>query len=214
MRNGFRIGFNWRAAALKPGPSNFQSVNTNRATVDDYLAAEQAEGKVAQSSLADIHCSPIGLIPKPHQPGKYRLIVNLSSPHGASVNDGIAKDLCSLEYATIDQAAAVAQSYRVGALMAKLDLRSAYRRIPVHPDDQELLGIEWQGTVFLDRALPFGLRSAPKIFNAVADALAWAMLQSGVNLTLHYLDDFFFCGEPNSNKCSHALGTALPLASS
>ena len=36
--------------------------------------------------------------------------------------------------------------------------------------------------------LPFGLRqSAPKIFNAVADALAWHLHQAGIR---HYLDDF------------------------
>ena len=36
----------------------------------------------------------IGLIPKPHQPGKFRLIVDLSAPVGSSVSDGIALDLC------------------------------------------------------------------------------------------------------------------------
>ena len=66
-------------------------------------------------------------------------------------------------------------SYRIrgrsGALLAKLDVQSAYRNVPVHPEDQPLLGMEWRGDVFVDAALPFGLRSAPKIFNAVADAL-------------------------------------------
>ena len=33
------------------------------------------------------------------------------------------------------------------------------------------LRMKWQGQVYVDAALPFGLRSAPKIFNALADAL-------------------------------------------
>ena len=33
--------------------------------------------------------SRFGVISKPHQPGKWRLITDLSSPKGASVNDGI-----------------------------------------------------------------------------------------------------------------------------
>ena len=48
--------------------------------------------------------------------------------------------------------------------------------MPVHPDDRRLLGVEWDG----DGALPFSLCSAPKVFTAVADALQWAMLRSGV----------------------------------
>ena len=42
--------------------------------------------------------SPIGLVPKDHQPGKFRLIIDLSSPMGASINDGINSDLTSLTY--------------------------------------------------------------------------------------------------------------------
>ena len=33
-----------------------------------------------------------------------------------------------------------------------------------------LLGMQWKGSVYMDKVLPFGLRSAPKIYNAIADA--------------------------------------------
>ena len=49
-----------------------------------------------------------------------------------------------------------------GSLLAKVDIESAYRLIPVH-------GMSWRGNLYADASLPFGLRSAPKIFNAVAD---------------------------------------------
>ena len=66
-----------------------------------------------------------------------------------------------------------------GTLMAKFDLESAYRVIPVHPDDQHLLGMMWQGQLYIDMTLPFGLRSAPKLFTAVADALEWVIRSKG-----------------------------------
>ena len=44
----------------------------------------------------------------------------------------------------------------------------------------------------MDRALPFGLRSAPKIFSAVADMVAWALHKAGIQHLTHYLDDFLF----------------------
>lgn len=56
--------------------------------------------------------------------------------------------------------------------MAKLDLKSAYRMVTIHPDDSPLLGITWKDTSYIDNALPFGLRSAPIIFSAVANGLA------------------------------------------
>ena len=37
----------------------------------------------------------------------------------------------------------------------------------------KFLGIQWQDKLHVDAALPFGLRSAPKIFTALADAVEW-----------------------------------------
>ena len=105
------------------------------------------------------------------------------------MNDGIDPQLCTLSYARLDDAVVRALALGRGALLAKLDIQNAYRIIPVHPDDR---GMRWQGSICLDAALPFGLRSAPKIFSAVADTLLWVMFNNGVTEAIHYLDDFFF----------------------
>lgn len=68
-----------------------------------------------------------------------------------------------------------------------------------------LLGIQVQDATFIDTALPFGLRSAPKIFSAFSDALAWVLHARGVAWQLHYLDDFLFMGPPGSASCARAL---------
>ena len=60
----------------------------------------------------------------------------------------------------------------------------------MHPEDQCLLGVHWEGVVYVDKVLPFGLRSAPLIFSAIADAAQWILHQSGVKSSLHYLDDY------------------------
>ena len=73
-----------------------------------------------------------------------------------------------------------------GALMAKFDMEAAYRMVPVHPEDRWLLGMLWKGKLFVDKTLPFGLRSAPKMYSAVADAMQWILTQEGV-ATIHYL---------------------------
>ena len=207
---GFRIGFD-RSRPLGRPPRNFQSVTRNPETVDRYIAGEVATGRLVVSTASWTRKNPIGIIPKPHQPGMFRLIVDLSSPQGCSVNDGICQSLCSLSYTSVDQAARLVAACGKGALMAKTDLRSAYRQVPVHADDQHLLGIEWGGQTYCDRALPFGLRSAPKVFTAVADGLAWALCCVGVVNCVHYLDDFLFWGPPATPVCAEALTVATDL---
>ena len=98
-----------------------------------------------------------------------------------------------------------------GSLLAKLEIKSAYRMVPVSPQDQHLLGLEWRGMVFCDQALPFGLRSVPIIFTAVADGLAWALHCNGLHSFMHYLDDFLFYVPPTSQICAGALEVAVPL---
>ena len=58
-----------------------------------------------------------------------------------------------------------------GTLLAKVDLKNAFRLCPVRPEDWHLLGIRWRGQYYVDKCLPFGLRSAPFLFNMVAEAL-------------------------------------------
>ena len=65
-----------------------------------------------------------------------------------------------------------------GAMLAKFDLEGTFRTVPVHPDDRWLLGMQWEGHVYIDKVLPFGLRFAPKLYNAVADALLWILERS------------------------------------
>ena len=91
------------------------------------------------------------------------------------MNDEIDPRLCSLKYVTVDQVAKKAMQLGVGSLIAKIDIKSAYRLIPVSPLDRRYIGMQWNGQVYVDGMLPFGLRSAPKIFNAVADALEWCI---------------------------------------
>ena len=62
--------------------------------------------------------------------------------------------------------------------------------------------MEWQGDVFIDKALPFGLRLAPLIFSALADCLQWIMEQRGADNVFHYLDDFLTAGKGQSSQCS------------
>ena len=162
-------------------------------------------GPFPRARVPTVHISRFGVIPKSHQQNKWRLIVDLSYPKGRSINDGIPKELCSMTYITIDDAITKILTLGSGTLLAKIDIKSAFRLMPVHPADRHLLAMEWKSGVFIDACLPFGLRSSPKLFNILADILAWILEQQGVSYLLHYLDDFLTIGRPLTSECLNNL---------
>ena len=210
IRQGFRVGFDYhRFDQLRPNRRNLGAAYDHPEVVSDYLEDERTHrrivGPLVPSPAIPVHTSSFGVIPKRHQANKWSLIVDLSSPKGGSVNDGVDRSLCSFDYIAVTDIADVVLGLGRGALLAKSDIRHAYRQVPVHPDDRLLLGMRWQGLVFCDAALPFGLRSAPIIFSAVADALEWVIKVRGASHVFHYMDDFVFVGPPNSPKCQQEL---------
>ena len=214
IQEGFRVGYNYERGSCTRAKSNMLSAAQNPEVVEQYLAKEVRLGRVVGPMRADalpgVQVSRFGVIPKSHQPGKWRLIVDLSHPRGASVNDGIEPELCTLRYTSVDAAVRKLVALGPGAEMAKFDVESAYRVVPVHPADRPLFGMMWKGELFVDSSLPFGLRSAPKIFTALADALQWILTEQGIE-GLHYLDDFLVVGRAGSHECGRSLHRALHL---
>ena len=106
LQNGFRVGFNPASVSLKSASQNMPSASLQPLVIDDYLYTELAKGRVAgpfsSPPLPHLHISRFGVIPKKHQPGKWRLILDLSSPGGHSVNDGIRKDPFTVQYMKVD----------------------------------------------------------------------------------------------------------------
>ena len=98
---GCKLGYNYQQSHLKAARRNLMGAITHPDVVDNYLQIEITAGRVvgpfSVKSLPEVHISRFGVIPKNHNPDKWRLIVDLSHPKGHSVNDGIPKDLCSRE---------------------------------------------------------------------------------------------------------------------
>ena len=67
----------------------------------------------------------------------FRMIVDLSAPRGFSVNDGIREEIC----ASVDQAVSLILRLGQGTMLVKLDMKEAYRIVPVHPHDQPIFNL-------------------------------------------------------------------------
>ena len=97
IKHGFRVGYD-RDHGLSSSAGNMASALAHPVVGSDYLEEEKLLNcmvVIPEPKLTAIQChiSPFGVIPKKSNPDKWRLIVDLSSPHNASVNDGINRDI-------------------------------------------------------------------------------------------------------------------------
>jgi len=181
---------------------NHSSAYTHMAVVSESIQSELTKGRIMELTLLPKHyyCSPIGLVPKKTdgiQTG-WRMIFDLSCPEFNSVNDGIPKEYGAIIYETLQDAMQLVAKAGVGAIMIKRDLKSAFRHIPLCIDQYWLFIFEWEDRFYVDMFLPFGLRTAPRIFNLFSEALHWIFeFIHGWSVT-HYLDDFFFVFPPGT----------------
>jgi len=67
-------------------------------------------------------------------------------------------------------------------------------------------------TFYVNTCLPFGLRSAPFLFNRLSDVIHWVLQHNyGVAHLLDYLNDFFTAGRANTDDCKNNLAAMLFL---
>ena len=107
--------------------------------------------------------------------------------------------LRSLKYLWFDQLPFSCWSSKIlgpGTLLFKLAINSAYCIVPVHQLDRHLQGVYWWDQVFVEQAIPFGLSSVPILFIAVAGTIGRTLMETGVTLQMHYLEDYCFFPPP------------------
>lgn len=201
LRHGARIGF--QGHRTPRFSKNLPTALAQPDIVTSNLAREISLGRIAgpfdSPPFPAFQVSPIGLVPKKNS-NKFRTIFHLSFPKTGitSINYSISQENFGLQYVTIDNAIEGIKRFGQGCFLAKTDIESAFRLIPVHPNDYELLGMHWKGKYYYDKVLPFGLRSAPYIFNQLSDAIEWILVNKCcISFVCHILDDFLII-EPSS----------------
>jgi hypothetical protein len=95
-----------------------------------------------------------------------------------------------------------------GGMLAKADIKSAFRLLKVAPSDFDQLGFRFEGKYYFDKCLPMGASISCSIFENFSTALHWfTELQCHNKNILHYLDDFLLGGPAESPLCQITLDT-------
>ena len=166
---------------------NYRSATIgNKTKVQNQIKKELSKGNYIPVSSPPQVVSSLGAIPKDN--GAIRLIHDLSRPFGG-VNAYVEDS--SVSYNTVDWATSIMQK---GCYLSKIDLQSAYRSIPISPNNYRYMGLSWlfdgetEKSFMFDAKLPFGSRKACQIFTSITNAIARMLKRKGVTV-VPYLDD-------------------------
>jgi hypothetical protein len=115
------------------------------------------------------------------------------------VNDGIFH--MPTEWQLIDDALQLIYDAGSGCHLVKMDVKSAYRQLPIHPDDWHLFGFVCEDLLFIDTYLPFGCRSSGCIWERYAQAAQWILSRHyGIHRTARWVDDFLLVLDAAQSK--------------
>lgn len=214
IKSGARDGFpSLQNGVIKLG-ENLASAKQWPEAVRKKLAEELEKGRLMGplKTVPFQTCviSPIGVVPK-KEPGKFRLIHHLSYPKGNSVNEAIDKEDKTVYYPSVDDAIESILAGGKDVWLAKTDIKSAFRIVPVHPEYYSALGIMWEGEYYFDRCLPMGCATSCKIFTEISNCLVELFYSSPESSKcINVLDDFLFIGSTKQGT-KQALRTFLEL---
>ena len=178
LRFGFTDGFpihfkgDFTAIDSKNLASAIQQLSVVEANLFKEIEAGRIAGPFLAPPFAQFRVSPVGVVPK-KVPGEFRLIHHLSYPKGLSVNNGIPNVNTSVSYANIKDAIRFIKKAGPGCFVAKTDVQSAFRIIPINPKDYHLLRIRWNGLYFYDCCMLMGCSSSCRTFETLSTAVEW-----------------------------------------
>ena len=97
-------------------------------------------GPFFSKPIKDLMISPVGLVPK-SSPGEMRLNFDLSFPNGSSINEGISREYAAVSYTSFDAVVDMVLKEDRGCSSLNIDVKSAFRFLPIHPSDFALRGM-------------------------------------------------------------------------
>ena len=212
LNEGFSLGC--KKVILPARPKNLKSAFIYTEKITETLRKELQNKRIAgpfnTPPIQHLHCSPIGARLKPDNSA--RLILDLSQPRNNSINEGITKEDYRVYYEPFDNATDLVKQFGTGCLLSKVDIKSAFRLLPVKPCEWRLLGMHWMGEYFVDCHLPFGCRSSPFIFSVFSDLIAWILTHiAKVENHTHYLDDYCLVEINDPGKAKEALNRLIDI---
>ena len=203
---GFPLDFNRAKQVSCRVDRNHKGARDYPKFIDAYFQKECDALRIAGPFLSNplsskLAISPMDTVPKDCADER-RVIVDLSWPAGASVNEGISKDVylgevINLHYASVEQVCSMVLEAGLGA------------QISVDPRDYCFLGYHWKDYYYFDTVLAMGQRNAAMACARTTDAVIYMHEKDGYHAT-NYLDDLIGVNKPElGSEAYDSLGKLL-----
>ncbi|CAE6473034.1 unnamed protein product [Rhizoctonia solani] len=207
LASGFRLGSS-RSLDSTSTPPNHKSAHDAPDIIDAHIAKELALGRYSgpfdRSTLFQLighfRSAPLGLVSKPSAPGEYRMVQDFSFSHTKGCKDSVNGEIDLEEFPCLwgffDDVVNAILDFPEGSMAATFDVDAAYRRIPIHPDDQPSTVVFWNGNLYVDHCAPFGAASSNGLFARCGDSML-LILQARLGCkVLKWVDDFLIIRPP------------------
>ena len=87
-------------------------------------------------------------------------------------------------------------------MLAKKDITSAFRLLPIYPGDFDRMGIHVDGNYFVDKCFPMGCSISCMLFESFSRFIEWVVVtRSGMSSIDHFSGDSIFVGSEMTNEC-------------
>ncbi len=161
--------------------------------VNAEIAKMLKSGAVRAVPAAQIQLSsPIFVVPK-REKGSWRLI------HDLRYLNTLITAITRFKLPGLKDLKHVA---RPGDWMTTWDLKSGYHHVSIDPEYHKMLGFRWNGQGYVFTVLPFGLKTAPYVFQKTMLSFAGQLRKKGFRIIV-YLDDFLLIGRTEAETRRH-----------
>ena len=179
------------------GVPNHSSAQEFPVEVGDFIRKELSHGALVGPFLAPpfdpwAHVAPIMSRPKADS-SKRRIITDLTFPEEKSINAFIFKNSIMGEprehsLPTVSDFVDDLKQMGAGSYMFTVDLDRAYKNFRADPLDWPLMCLKWDGSFYVETAMPFGARSSSANMQRAANVITRILGKEGVCVRM-YLDD-------------------------
>ena len=182
--------------------------------MDKIIEKELQEGVISFSETKPTCIHSLGAVPKPD--GSIRPITDCSRPLNVSVNNHCTSLVSKFSFKSVADVTAILNQ---NDFMTVVDIKSAYRAVPIDPAHRKYQGFIWEwggkNRFFVDNRLCFGLSLGPMHFNLLSNFIHDVLSVKYSMQVVNYLDDFIaissdhascVCAEMNIVKLLRFLG--------
>lgn len=204
--NGITDGFDITDCPNMPSydSKNYKSIADPiyKVKMDDIVRNELANGMISVS-VDKPHCiRSLGAVPKPG--GGMRPITDCSRPDDININCNMNSLVHSFQYKSVDN---VTECLKSKEYMAVVDIKNAYRSVPINPSHSKYQGFRWDldgvEHYYVDRRMCFGLKCGPYYFNLLSEFVHDVLVSTFQLRLVNYLDDFLVIGS-SFDECQSA----------